>query len=306
MFSGASSIIGKEVDTAFFIILGICVAMLFLITFLMVFFVIKYNRKKNPTPVNIHGNLLLEITWIVIPTILVMFMFYIGWVGYDKGQRFPEDALHVNVTARMWSWLFEYENGKQSSELKLPLGKTAVLELHAEDVLHSFYVPAFRIKKDMVPGMKTEIMVTPDEEGTYDILYAEFCGVGHSAMLSKVEVIPEKEFTGWMEGEGAEAAEKEMDGMGLLQAKGCKGCHSLDGSRLVGPTFKGLFGQKRLVVTEGAEREVAADEDYLRKSILDPNADVVKDYPAIMPSQQGRVTEEELEQIIKVLKELSE
>jgi len=304
MFSGASSIIGKEVDTAFFIILGICVFMLFLITFLMVFFVIKYNRKKNPTPVNIHGNLLLEITWIVIPTILVMFMFYIGWVGYDKSQRFPSDAIHVNVTARMWSWLFEYENGKESSELKLPLGKTAVLELHAEDVLHSFFVPAFRIKKDMVPGMKTEIMVTPDEVGTYDILCAEFCGVGHSAMLSKVVVMPEKEFAGWLQGEGAAGAEKEIDGMDLLQAKGCKGCHSLDGSRLVGPSFKGLFGQKRLVVTEGKEHEIVADEDYLRRSMLEPASDVVVGFPSIMPSQQVLLTEEELEKIIEVLKEL--
>jgi cytochrome c oxidase subunit 2 len=303
MFSGASSIIGKEVDTAFFIILGICVFMLFLITFLMVFFVIKYNRKKNPIPVNIHGNLLLEITWTVIPTMIVMFMFYIGWVGYDKEQQFPADALHVNVTARMWSWLFEYENGKKGSELKLPLGKTVVLELHAEDVLHSFYVPAFRIKKDMVPGMKTRIMVTPDEIGTYDILCAEFCGVGHSAMLSKVEVMPEKEFAGWLQGD---EAEKEMNGMGLLQAKGCKGCHALDGSRLVGPSFKGLFGQKHLVVTEGKEREIVADEDYLRRSMLEPNADVVKDYPAIMPSQQGKLTSEEIEKIIEALKNLSE
>ncbi len=308
MFSGAESLIGRQVDQAFFLILGICVAMLVLITFLMVFFVIKYNRKRHPIPENIEGNTLLEITWTVIPTILVLAMFYVGWTGYRQMQDVPAGAMTVKVTARMWSWLFEYENGKQSDVLNLPVGKPVKLVLSSEDVLHSFYVPAFRVKKDAVPGIKAVLWFTPDETGSFDLFCAEYCGVGHSAMLSKVVVMNEDAFTAWLKGTkaGEEKAleAKEPAGLALIKAKGCTGCHTIDGSPLVGPTLKGIFGSKVRVVTSGQEREVLADEEYLRKSMLDPNADVVDGFPPIMPSQKGKLTGDEIQQIIEYVKSL--
>jgi cytochrome c oxidase subunit 2 len=308
MFSEAVSIVGKQVDAAFLFILWICLAMLVLITFLMVFFVIKYRRSIHPNPVNIEGNNLLEIVWTVIPTLLVLAMFYYGWIGYQKMEYAPDDVINVKVTARMWSWLFEYENGRQSDILNVPLGKAVKLELISKDVLHSFYVPAFRLKKDMVPGLKTSLWFEADEAGTYDLFCAEFCGVGHSAMLSSVVVLPEEEYTAWLKGEkpseGEETVGEEPQGLQLLQVKGCRGCHSIDGSPLVGPTLKGLYESKRKVMAQGQEKEIVADEEYLRRSLLEPAADVVVGFPPIMPSQEGLLTEEEIVAIIEYIKTL--
>jgi cytochrome c oxidase subunit 2 len=278
--------------------------MLVLITFLMIFFTVKYRRDKNPTPTNIEGNFALEVFWTVVPTILVMAMFYYGWIGYRDMEAFPEDALVVKATAQMYFWNFEYENGKKSPKLKLPLGRPVRLNLESKDVLHSFYVPAFRIKKDMVPGIETKVGFTPDELGSYDLFCTEYCGVGHSAMLSTVEVLPQEAFLSWLQGEQVAEKGAEPAGAELIEEYGCVGCHSLDGSRLVGPSFKGIFGRKATVATDGQEREIVIDEAYLRRSMLEPNADVVAGYPDIMPSQEGLVTEQEIEDIINYLKTL--
>ena len=305
MFSEAASTIATKVDAAFLFILGICVVMLVLITFLMVFFVIKYRRDKNPTPTSIEGNFMLEVVWTVIPTILVLAMFYYGWIGYEEMENVPADAMAVKVTGQMWSWSFEYDNGKTSNELAVPLGKPVKLNLYSRDVLHSFYVPAFRVKKDVVPGVNNFLWFTADEEGTYDIFCTEYCGVRHSAMLAQVVVMPEAEFDAWLAGERVSDHEKqEPAGLELMEVKGCLGCHSLDGSRIVGPSFKGIFGRTAQVVTDGKEREIVTDEDYLRRSILKPNADVVAGYPGIMPSQEGLITDSELDAIIEYLKTL--
>ncbi len=305
MFSEAASTIATKVDSAFLFILWICVFMLALITFLMVYFVIKYRRDKNPTPTNIEGNFLLEVAWTVIPTILVMAMFYYGWIGYQEMENVPADAMAVKVTGQMWSWSFEYDNGKTSNELAVPLGKPVKLNLYSRDVLHSFYVPAFRVKKDVVPGVKNFLWFTADEEGTYDIFCTEYCGVRHSSMLAKVVVMAEEKFDAWLTGEGVSDHEKkEPAGRELMEVKGCLGCHSLDGSKIVGPSFKGIFGRTAQVVTDGKEREIVVDEDYLRRSILKPNADVVAGYPGIMPSQEGLLTDSEFDAIIQYLKTL--
>jgi cytochrome c oxidase subunit 2 len=303
MFSGAASTIATKVDSAFLFILVICVLMLVLITFLMVFFVIKYRRDKNPIPTNIEGNFLLEVVWTVVPTILVIAMFYYGWIGYREMVTIPEDAMAVKVTAQMWSWSFEYENGTQSNELAVPINKPVKLELFSRDVLHSFYVPAFRVKKDVVPGIRNTLWFTADEEGTYDVLCAEYCGLRHSAMLSQVVVMAQDQFASWMAGKVAPEAAQPA-GRELMESSGCLGCHSLDGSRIVGPTLKGIFGRKGRVVTDGAERDVVVDEDYLRRSMLKPNSDVVVGYPPIMPSQEEILSDEQIDAIIKYLKTL--
>ena len=309
MISGVSSISGKVVENVFMFIFGISVIFLVLITFFMVYFAVKYNRKKNISPVNIEGNMFLEITWTVIPTILVLAMFYYGWVGYKTLQDVPEEAINVKVKARMWSWLFEYKNGKQSDVLYVPVGNPVKLTLLSQDVIHSFYIPAFRVKQDIVPGMKTYLWFESTRLGSYDVMCAEYCGLNHSGMLSKVIVMPEKEFREWYDIEKIIAKkerkpEKKVVGEDILQLKGCVGCHTTDGSPLVGPTFKGIYGHKVTVITDGKEREIEVDEEYLRKSLIEPNADVVKGFPPIMPSQKGLLTEEEITEIIEYLKGL--
>lgn len=301
MIPKASSIAGT-VDFVFFYIVGISVVLLVAITFLMVYFIFKYHRSKNIPPANIEGNTLLEVTWTVIPTILVMSMFYYGWVGFKEMRRVPKDAAVVKVTARMWSWAFEYENGKQSDVLKLPVNKPVKLELESLDVLHAFYVAAFRVKEDVVPGLNNYISFTPTMVGTYDAQCAEYCGMRHSYMMTKVEVMPEEKFQEWYVGNGL--VSKADLGAELLKIKGCVACHTTDGTPRVGPTFKGIFGRKETVVTGGTERDVVVDEEYIRKSIMEPMADVVKGFPPIMPPQKGLITDEEIQQIIAYLKGL--
>lgn len=296
------------VDHVFLYIVGISTVFLVAITFCMVYFVFKYHRKKNIPPANIEGHTLLEVVWTVVPTILVISMFYVGWVGFKKMRTVPPDATIVKVTGRMWSWLFEYPNGKKSDVLKVPLGKPVKLELNSIDVLHSFYVAAFRVKEDVVPGMNNYIWFKPTKVGTYDVQCAEYCGLRHSYMLTKVEVMPEKDFQEWYSANG-KVAKAEVAGKGptteeLLDVKGCLACHTTDGEPLVGPTFKGIFGRKEKVETEGKEREVVVNEAYIRKSLIEPQSDIVVGFPPIMPSQEGLVTEEEIRQIIAYLKGL--
>jgi len=306
MSPGVTGFSGRIVENVFLYIAAIAVFLLILITFLMVYFVIRYRRNRNPKPEDIEGNLWLEITWTIVPTILVMTMFYYGYTGFSTLKKIPEGAMKVRVIARQWSWLFEYENGIKANELKVPAGKPINLLLTSQDVIHSFYMPAFKIKQDAVPGMVNHLWFKPTEVGTYDVLCAEYCGLQHSYMLTKVAVVPEEEFNQWYQ-KGTEEmaiAKKKPRGSQLFQEKGCRACHSIDGTPLVGPTVKGLFGKTVTVITDGKERQVVADETYLRRSLLEPNADVVKGFPPIMPSQKGLITDEELEEIIRYMKEL--
>jgi cytochrome c oxidase subunit 2 len=302
MFPQASTL-AAGVDKAFFFILWISVALLVVITFLMVYFVVRYHRKRHKTPQDIEGNTILEIVWIVVPTILVLAMFYYGWVGFRAMRQVPANAMVVKVEARMWSWAFEYENGKRTDHLRVPLGRDIKLAMISRDMVHSLYIPAFRVKEDLVPRQETTMWFVSNRLGTYDIMCAEYCGMGHSRMMSKVIVMPEKDFQEWHNAPQGEAW-VPMDGAVLVQKHGCLGCHSTDGSKLLGPTFKGLFGKERVVVTAGEERTVIADDVYIGRAIVAPEYDMVKGYQGIMPSMDEVLSEKEIEAIIAYLKEL--
>jgi cytochrome c oxidase subunit 2 len=299
MFAPEASNSAREVSRSLYYILGIEVVLLALVTAAMIFFVVRYRKRKHPRPENIEGGPVLEIIWTVVPTLLVIVMFVIGWKSFALIRKVPEDAMTVRVTARQWSWQFTYENGRQGDLLRVPLGRPVKLVMHSQDVLHCLYVPAFRIKEDCVPGMETYLWFTADRPGSYDIFCTEYCGLGHSGMISKVTVMPEEEFAAWYK---EREAAREVEGLKLLENKGCLGCHSIDGSKKIGPTFKGLYGHEVEVLTGGRERKVVADEEYLRKAILEPSADIVEGYPNIMPKLP--VTEEELKAIIEYLKGL--
>lgn len=302
MFPQASTL-AAGVDRAFFFILWVSVALLAVITFVMVYFVVRYHRKRHKTPQDIEGNTLLEIVWIVIPTILVLAMFYYGWVGFKAMRQVPANAMVVKVEGRMWSWAFEYENGKRANRLRVPLGRDIKLAMISRDVIHSLYIPAFRVKEDLVPRQETTMWFVSNRLGTYDIMCAEYCGMGHSGMMSKVIVMPEKDFQQWYDAPEGEAW-VPLDGAVLVQKHGCLGCHSTDGSKLLGPTFKGLYGKERLVVTAGEERTVMADDVYISRAVVAPEYDMVKGYQGIMPSMDGVLSEKEIEAIIAYLKEL--
>lgn len=303
IFSGATGLSGRVVDNVFLYILVICVFLLGLITFLMVYFVIRYRRGKHPQPADIEGSTWLEVTWTVIPTLIVLTMFYYGLTGFEFLKKVPEGAMMVKVIARQWSWLFEYENGIKDTELKVPVGKPVKLTLTSLDVIHGFYAPAFRIKQDAVPGMETYLWFQPTETGTFDVMCSQYCGLQHSHMLTKIMVLPEQGFTEWYQSKKQEVALKgPSPGSKLYQEKGCFACHSIDGSPRVGPTFKGLLGKTETVLRSGKEQTVVVNEAYVRNYILHPNVDVIKGYPPIMP--QVQMTDAQVNEIVKYLETL--
>jgi cytochrome c oxidase subunit 2 len=300
--SGASNFV-EGVDLSLYIILGISVFFLVTITATMIYFVIRYRRKKNPKASQIHGNNTLEIVWTVIPTLLVLVMFYYGWAGYSPMRKVPADAIPVKAYAQMWSWMFEYENGKKSANLVVPIDKAVKLDLISKDVLHSLYIPAFRIKEDVVPGKENYMWFRAQELGEYDLFCAEYCGERHSYMISKVIVLPEDEYETWLVTSDVPA--DEPPGLTILKQNACITCHSLDGSKIVGPSFKGLYGREELVITDGQERNIIADDEYIKRSIYEPNADLVEGYnPGLMISYRETLTEEDVQKVIDYLKTL--
>jgi len=189
----------QTVDNVMLFIVAISVFLLLGITATMIYFVFKFNRKKGHEPKDIHGNFWLEAVWITIPTLLVLAMFYYGYIGFMDTREIPKDAMTIRVTARMWQWEFEYVNGKKADTLYVPLGKPIKLEMESMDVNHSLFIPAFRIKEDVVYGRKSYLFFQPEEIGDYDIACAEYCGLNHSMMYSKVKVMEKTDFDSWVE-----------------------------------------------------------------------------------------------------------
>lgn len=192
----------QGVDQAFWYILGFSAVLLLGITVVMIYFVVKYRRSNNPVASDIRDNYTLEIIWTIIPTLIALSMFYVGWSSYIGLRTVPEDAMEVEVLGQQYSWIFVYDNDKETeNELVVPLGKAIKLNISSLDVLHSFYIPAFRLKVDAVKGMQTYAWFLADEVGEYDIQCTEYCGVDHSAMLGKLSIVPEDEFEIWIEEE---------------------------------------------------------------------------------------------------------
>src|SRR5690554_528190 len=299
----------KGVDTAFLVVFVISFFFLISLSILIIVFIYKYNQKRHPKAVQIKENHKLEIAWVVIPLLLTLLMFYYGWSGWKPMTRAPEDAMEVTVYGRMWNFMFEYENGKMVDTLYLPKDKPVKLNLVAMDVLHSLYIPAFRVKQDMVPGKENNFMwFEPQREGTFEIFCAEYCGLEHSYMYSYVKVVEDSAFQSWVTDTTLVAQEIESPtatARRIMQNIGCFACHSVDGTKLVGPSFSGLWGSERTVVTGGSTRQVMADEEYIHRSIFDPNADVVQGFGrGLMLSYKGQLSEEDVDSIIEYLKTL--
>jgi cytochrome c oxidase subunit 2 len=293
----------EGVDWVFRFIFGISIFFTVLITAVMIFFLLRYNRKRHPKAVQIKDNVWMEITWIVVPTVLVLFMFYYGYAAYKPMVFAPKNAMEVKVFGRMWEWSFVYDGNKEASELVLPVNKPVKLDLIATDVIHGFSIPAFRVKQDAVPGKANFVWFTPQKTGEYVIFCSAYCGVRHSYMGTKVRIVPETEYTAWISNLPEKAAEPA--GLTILKKNACTGCHSLDGSKLVSTSFKGLFGKERKVLVNGQEQTITADEAYIHTSIFTPDEQIVAGYSrGIMRSYKGVVTEEEVQQIVQYLQNL--
>lgn len=283
------------VDATFFV--GIIGAMLL--------FIWKYRRRgphdrTHPS----RGSHVLELTWSVIPAILLFVMFFLGFRAWMNTNVPPADSMDVRVTGQQWAWSFEYpETGITSDVLVVPKGKPVRLTISSVDVIHSLFIPAFRLKKDAVPNRYTVQWFEANQVGEFDVFCAEYCGGGHSRMLSKVKVLEPADYEAWVKKQTAalsSATPREL-GKQLYASQGCKGCHTVDGTRLLGPTWKGIWGTLE-TLTDGSK--VKVDDNYIRESITVPAAKVVAGFNPVMPSYQGRLDDKQINALIEYIKSL--
>jgi len=272
----------------------------------LLYSLVVFRRKKgdNTDAEHIEGNTALEIGWTIAPLFAVIAFAYMGAWSLRETRLVDPQAMVIKVHAQQFSWTFEYPDygGFISEDLHLPLNKQILLQMDSKDVIHSFWVPEFRVKQDVVPGHITELRITPNLAGNYTLRCAELCGASHYNMRRPVVVSEESEFTAWAEEQQAAfAANQTPEGLGerLVKANGCLGCHTVDGSKSVGPTWKGLFGSK-VTLSDGST--VLADETYLSDSILNPTSQIVEGFQALMPaSYAGVFSQEDISNIIAYL-----
>jgi cytochrome c oxidase subunit II len=299
-------------NLAFYSIVVVSLVLLIALTILMFYFIYRYNKKKHKEAVQIEGNTKLEIIWTGIPVMLVIGMFYFGWAGWNPMTKAPKDAMTVTSIARMWSFSFQYENGKESKDLILPVNTPVKIKLVSIDVIHSLFIPAFKVKSDMIPGNDKMMWFLPQREGEYDLYCAEYCGLQHSYMQSVVKVLSLEEYNKWYADTAAvvlvaEDASPGAAGLAIINAQGCYACHSSDGSKIIGPTFSNLFGEKQVIVRDGKDVTITVDEEYIKKAIYDPNSEIVKGYPGeLMQSYKESLSEDDILKIIEYLKSINE
>ncbi|MEZ4386030.1 MAG: cytochrome c oxidase subunit II [Candidatus Krumholzibacteriia bacterium] len=307
MPSQASTTAG-EVDRVFFVIYWISVFFFAIIVGLMALFVVRY-RRRHPGDEAVHGtqhhSVPLEITWTVIPIAVSVVIFVLGFRGYMDMATPPRNAYEIQVTGQKWQWFFTYPNGFVTSELHVPEDRPVKLTMTSEDVIHSLWIPAFRVKKDVVPGRYNHTWFEATEPGTYPLLCTEYCGSGHSDMLTVVTVHPSGTFDQWLqEASNVYDTMPPADaGKLLVQRSGCIQCHNLEGNAGIGPTFKNLYGYTQKLRGGG---EVTAEDNYIRRSILEPLADVVLGYEPVMPTYAGKLKDKEITYIITYMKSISD
>ncbi|MCX6230099.1 MAG: cytochrome c oxidase subunit II [Bacteroidetes bacterium] len=304
MFSNNSNFV-HGVDTAFLLIFGIAIFFLIMLTTIMIVFVIKYNKKRHAKAVQIKDSSKLEIVWTTIPLILVLLMFYFGWRGFIPMRNAPADAMQVKAIGRMWKWTFEYPGKKQSDTLMLPINKAVKMSLFSKDVIHGFSIPDFRVKEDVVPGKNNYTWFIPEKLGNFDLFCSAYCGLSHSYMLALVRIVPEDEFNTWLAALPVKKSDDNNEGFKILEKNGCFSCHSTDGRKIIGPSFKGIYGSSHDVMTDGVSRKITVDSLYIQTSILDPNKDVVVGFPqGVMKSYKGIIRDKDIPKVIEYFKNL--
>ncbi|MCM2277752.1 MAG: cytochrome c oxidase subunit II [Oligoflexia bacterium] len=329
IFNGDLPLKGTQVagswDSLYNFLVWLSVFFFLLVVGGMVIFAMKYRADRQGAKAKyITGSHLLEAVWIAVPTVLLLIIFAWGYNVYRTMTHAPADAYEVRVIGKQWLWTFLYENGRTTvNDLYVPMNRPVKLIMTSEDVLHSFFVPNFRVKQDVVPGMYTSVWFEPTMPGKHRIFCAEYCGTSHSGMIGQVIALEAAQWKAWSAGKeigpvpqaGLEltAAEKAHSGAAgavltlaergakVFAAKGCAACHSIDGSARPGPTLKGVFGHE---VEFGDGGRALVDENYLRESIERPQARVVKGFQPIMPTFQGLVSETELSALLAYIKSL--
>ncbi len=303
LFPDAASTSAVESDHLFLFLLAVVCFFTALIFTLVFIFAIKYRRRsEDERPPQISGSIPLEIFWTGVPLMLVIFIFWWGSWVFVRHYRVPTGAMDIYVVGKQWMWKIQHPEGaREIDTLHVPVGRPIKLIMTSEDVIHSFFIPAFRIKQDVLPGRYTTEWFQATKPGEYHLYCTQYCGTQHSGMIGSVIVMDPVDYQNWLAGGGTTpAGTMASAGAQLFERYGCITCHRMDG-RGRGPSVAGIYG--RPVALEGGQSAMA-DEDYLRESILNPKAKVVAGYPPIMPTYEGQLNEEQLLQLITYLKSL--
>ena len=298
----SASTFSWKVDAVYFYLSGITLFFTLLISVILIFFVLRYRRRSPyEIPRPIAGSHKLETLWSVIPFLIAMTIF--GWASkvYFEQYSPPTNAVEIYVVGKQWMWKIQHSTGQREiNELHVPVGRKIKLIMTTEDVIHSFFVPAFRMKADVVPGKYTTQWFEATKPGTYHLFCAEYCGMNHSGMIGYVTVMEPREFDNWLSGNTGNTT-PAVAGQQLFQTLGCVSCHGANGEGGRGPTLAGLFGRE---VRLSNGQTLRADELYIRESILNPQAKLVEGFGPIMPTFQGQVSEDQLVQLLAFIKSL--
>ncbi|MGD0498384.1 MAG: cytochrome c oxidase subunit II [Bryobacteraceae bacterium] len=296
-----ASTISVEVDRLLFFLLAVGIFFTAVIFAAIAYFALRYRRRsEHELPGEVHGAMALEIAWSVIPFGLTLVMFAWGASVFFQESRPPDDSLQVYVVAKQWMWKLQHVEGpREINELHIPLGRPVKLTMTSEDAIHSFYVPAFRTKQDVLPGRYTTTWFQPTKVGKYHLFCAEYCGTNHSGMTGWIYVMEPRDYQSWLN--GSPSASLAENGRRLFDDLACGNCHKTDGTGRC-PSLAGLYG-KTVHLTGGGSAK--ADEDYIRESILQPAAKVVAGFEPNMPVYQGQVTEEGVLQLVAYIKSLA-
>ncbi len=298
--------IAKQVDNLYGFLLVVSFISCAILIGGMLYFAVKYKRKSqnDKTPYITH-DIRLEILWSVVPLIIFLMVFGWGWVIYHEMREMPKNALEIQVTGKQWAWTIEYKNGVRSTDVVVPIGRDVKLILASEDVIHSFYVPSFRVKQDAVPGRYTALWFKAEKLGEFHVFCTEYCGTSHSGMITKLKVVTQEEFDKWLTDESEIGLlPLAQRGAKYFQTRACASCHNVDNAAVkVGPSLYQRWA-KDVYADDGSK--VLFDENYVRESIMLPQAKIAKGFPkpSPMPSFQGQISESELAAIIEYIKGL--
>ncbi|CAN5372216.1 cytochrome c oxidase subunit II [soil metagenome] len=303
LFPEQASTFAWHVDLLYFYLIVVSIAFTIPIVVAIFFFAIKYREtEKYATPEEMHGSMVLETVWSIIPFVISMTIFIGGAIVFFNQYTPPDDAMDIYIVGKQWMWKAQHQTGQREiNELHVPVGRKIKLTMTTEDVLHDFFIPAFRTKMDVVPGRYTYMWFEPTMAGKYHLFCAEYCGLNHSGMGGYVYVMEQRDFDNWLSGSVAGQTPVE-EGRDLFTNKlGCASCHS-GGANQRGAVLEGIYGHE-VKLTTG--ETVTADEQYIRNSILNPGAQVVAGYQPIMPTFKGQITEEQLNSLIAYIKSLT-
>ncbi len=297
----ASTSAGR-VDALYIFLVLVSAIMTVLIFTTLIVFAVKFRKRRGRPAEQLEGSTILELTWSIIPFAIFMSFFVWGAVIYFQERTPPQDALEVYTVAKQWMWKFEHAGGQREiNELHVPIGRDVKLIMTSQDVIHSFYVPAFRLKQDVLPGRYTTFWFHATKAGTYHLFCAEYCGTQHSGMIGWIVVMEPREYEAWLTTGGGNQPLAET-GKKLFSDLGCATCHRSD-SEGRGPNLVGLYN-KPVQLEDG--RMITADENYIRESILEPGAKLVKGFKPIMPTFQGQISDEQLNSLVAYVKSLTQ